>query len=131
MGKQAQINGKNFEKQLCKHFSERGYYVLYMEKSTAGAQPCDIVIIKHNIATLIEAKNLDNQTGIFTLSRIEQNQRLAFKKFKSCENTNFILAINWNGGVYLIDFDLLQFYDKSIPLKDIQPNWRWEDENTN
>lgn len=96
MGKQAQINGKVFEQKLLEYFSREGYYCLYMEKSAAGAQPCDIVIIKHNIATLIEAKNLDNQTGIFNLDRVEQNQRLAYSKFKSCKNSNYVLAINWN-----------------------------------
>lgn len=96
MGKQAQINGKVFEQKLCRHFSKQGYYVLYMEKGITGSQACDIVIIKHNIATLIEAKNLDNQTGIFNLDRVEQNQRLAYSKFKSCKNSNYVLAINWN-----------------------------------
>lgn len=66
-----------------------------MKNGVTGAQACDIVIIKHNIATLIEAKNLYNSTGKFTLSRIEQNQRLAYRKFCACDNSNFVLAIGW------------------------------------
>ena len=62
MGKQSQINGKNFEQNLCKWFSSQGYYVIYNEKSVAGSQPCDAIIIKNNIATMVEIKNLDNQS---------------------------------------------------------------------
>lgn len=33
-----------------------------------------------------------------------------------------ILAILWNNNVYFIDFGLLQFYNKSIDLKQFTPN---------
>ena len=33
-----------------------------------------------------------------------------------------ILAILWNDSVFFVDFGLLQFYDKSIPLKELTPN---------
>lgn len=104
MGKQSQINGKEFEKRLCEFYSKKGYFVIYNEKGVIGSQCCDIIVIKNNIATLIEAKNLTNKNGIFNLDRVEQNQLLAYKKYTQCHNSHFILVINWNGGVYLIDF---------------------------
>lgn len=121
MGKKSYDNGKKFEEELCDYFSNQGYYVIYNEKGITGAQPCDIVIIKNNIATLVEAKNLDNKSGLFNLERVEENQRMAFRHFKKCKNSNFILAIKWNNKVWFIDFDLLQFYDKHINLKLIKP----------
>lgn len=127
MGKLSQRNGKRFEERLCEYFSKKGYYVIYNEKGVTGSQPTDIVIIKNNIATLIEAKNLDNTTGRFPLNRVEMNQHLAYKKYRSCKNTNFVLAINWNDGVYIIDFGLIQFYKNSIDLKALEPNFRWEE----
>lgn len=72
--------------------------------------------------TLVEIKNLENPTGKFPLSRIEMNQILSYKSFKRCGNSNFILAIKWNNNIYFIDFGIIQFYDKSIPLKDIEPS---------
>lgn len=131
MGKQAQINGRNFEQKLCNFYSKKGYYVIYNEKGVTGSQPCDLVVIRNNIATLIEAKNLTNKSGIFNCDRIEQNQLNAYKMYKSKQNSHFELAINWNGAVYLIDFELLQLFPKSIDLKNFTPNWRWDDEDTN
>ena len=126
MGKQAQINGKKFEIQLCWWLRKNGYYPEYHEKSASGSQNGDITAIKDNIAYKIECKNLENSTGRFPLSRIEANQTLSYEAFKECSNSNFILAIRWGDNVYFIDFGLVQFYDKSIPLKDLDPtitNW--------
>lgn len=126
MGKQAQINGKIFEIQLCWWLRKNGYYPEYHEKSASGSQNGDITAIKDNIAYKIECKNLENSTGRFPLSRIEMNQTLSYKAFKECGNSNFILAIRWGDNVYFVDFGLVQFYDKSIPLKDLDPtitNW--------
>ena len=126
MGKQAQINGKTFEIQLCWWLRKNGYYPEYHEKSASGSQNGDITAIKDNIAYKIECKNLENSTGRFPLSRIEMNQTLSYKAFKECGNSNFVLAIRWGDNVYFVDFGLVQFYDKSIPLKDLDPtitNW--------
>ena len=122
MGKKQYKLGKDFEEQLCWWLSGNGYYVIYNEKGVSGSQPADIVAIKNNIATLIECKHLENKTGIFNLSRLEANQFLAYKKFKEKNNTNMIIAIKWDNKVYFINFDLLQFFDKSIDLKKIEPN---------
>lgn len=122
MGKKSYTNGRKFEEELCKYFAEQDYYVLYNEKGVTGSQPVDIVIIKNNIATMIEAKNLENKSRIFNLERIEMNQKLAYNKFRECKNSNFILAIKNNNNVYFIDFGLLQFYNKTIHLDKIEPN---------
>ena len=126
MGKTSQENGKTFEIQLCWWLRKNGYYPEYHEKSASGSQNGDITAIKDNIAYKIECKNLENSTGRFPLSRIEMNQTLSYKAFKECGNSNYILAIRWGDNVYFIDFGLVQFYDKSIPLKDLDPtitNW--------
>lgn len=116
MGKTSYTNGKNFEEMLCQYLAENDYYVIYNEKGITGSQCCDIIAIKDNIATMIECKNLDNKSGKFPLNRIEANQHLAYKHSRECRNNNFILAINWNGDIYFIDFGILQFFDKYIDL---------------
>lgn len=70
----------------------------------------------------MEAKNLENKSGIFNLDRIEMNQILAYNRFRECKNSNFILAIHWNNCIWFIDFGLLPLYKKSIDLKQIEPN---------
>lgn len=122
MGLKSQLNGFIFESKLCEYLSNDGYYVIYNNKGIVGSQPCDIVAIKNNIATLIECKNLENQSGKFPLSRIESNQWLAYKKLKECHNSNMALAIYWDDNVYFVNFDLLQFFNKSIDLKTLEPN---------
>lgn len=69
MGRKSQINGKNFEMQLCNYFAKKGYFCVYNNRGNAGEQPCDIIIIKDNIATLVEAKNLDNQSRSLSPSK--------------------------------------------------------------
>ena len=97
--------------------------ILFITKNgVTGSQPVDIVAIKNNIATLIECKNLENTSGKFPLSRIESNQWLAYKKLKECHNSNMTLAIYWNNNIYFVNFDLLQFFNKSIDLKTLEPN---------
>jgi len=126
MGKKQQVLGKSFEFQLCWWLRKNGYYPEYHEKSVAGSQSSDITAIKNNIAFKIECKNLENKSGRFDLDRIEANQSLAYKTYRECGNTNFIVAILWNDNVYFLDFSILQFYDKSIPLSKLQPsieNW--------
>lgn len=122
MGKKQYEVGKKFEEELCWWLSNNDYYVIYNNKGVEGSQPVDIVAIKHNIATLIECKNLENQSGIFNFERLEANQFLAYKKFKEKHNTNMIIAVKWNQNIYFINFDLLQFFEKSIDLKKIEPN---------
>ena len=98
-----------------------------MKRELHGSQCCDIIAIKNNIATLIECKNLENKSGIFNLNRIEANQIQAYKRLKLTNNSNMIIAILWNDNVYFVNFDLLQFFDKSIDLKKLEPNEKgWE-----
>lgn len=121
MAKKSYELGKNFELQLCEYFAKNNYYVIYNEKGVTGSQPVDMVVIKNNIATMIECKNLENSNS-FPINRLEMNQLLSYKRFCECNNTNFIIAIKNKNNVYFIDFGLLQFYKKSIPLNKIEPN---------
>jgi hypothetical protein len=65
MGLRQYKTGKKFEEELCWWFRYHGYYPEYHEKSASGSQNGDITIIKDNIATKIEAKNLDAKNRSF------------------------------------------------------------------
>lgn len=124
-----QFNGKKFEEEFCWYLSTIGFYVVYNEKNSSGAQPVDVIAISDDKPYMFECKNLENKNGIFPLSRIESNQLHSYEKFKECGNSNFGLAILWNNNVYIIDFFLLQFFEKSINLKNVEPNIKdWDKE---
>jgi Holliday junction resolvase len=122
MGLKSYKVGEKFEKELCKFFANRNYYVIYNNKGVSGAQCFDMLIIRDNVCFAIECKNLENKNGIFNIDRVEENQLLAYKRFLECRNHNFVLAILWNDNVYIVNFDLLEYYKKSIDLKKIEPN---------
>lgn len=89
--------------------------------SHTGSQPCDIVACKNNACFLFDCKTLENKTGLFTLKRVEENQRLAFKKAKKSGCDEFYLSIIWNNDIYCIPFNSINFSEKSISLKNIKP----------
>lgn len=66
MGYKGQKNGKEFEQKLCEYLSKKGYYVIYNEKGVTGSQPVDIVTIKNNQVTMIEAKNLESKNRVIS-----------------------------------------------------------------
>ena len=65
MGYKSYDLGKKFEEELAEYFSSKDYYVVYNEKGVTGAQPCDLIVIKGDIATMVECKNLDNKSRNF------------------------------------------------------------------
>lgn len=106
--------------------AKKGYWVHYIEGSAhTGAQPCDVIAIRRDFPELYDCKTLAAKNGLFPISRIEDNQRLAFQRLRKCRNrkTFFSLAILWNNDIYIIDFDDINFSEKSIDLKDIKPTW--------
>ena len=116
--------GSKFEKDFADFLSKKGYWVHYIEGAAhTGAQPCDIVAIRRDSTELYDCKTLNNKNGLFPLSRVEENQRLAFKRFRKCQNvkSTFALAILWNDDVYFVDFDNIDFTQKSIDLKKLFP----------
>lgn len=116
--------GNKFEKDFAEYLSKKGYWVHFIETSShVGSQPFDIIAIKRDFPELYDCKTLNNKNGLFPLSRIEENQRLAYKRVRKCKNheTFFALAIIWNNDLYFVDFDDIDFDKKSIDLKQINP----------
>lgn len=127
------ILGNKFEKDFCEFLANKKYWVHFIEgASHTGAQPCDIIAIKKDFPELYDCKTLNNKSGLFPISRIEENQRLAYERIRECGNpeTIFSLAILWNNNLYYIDFDDIDFNKKSIDLKEISPDKKgFYDEN--
>ena len=109
------ILGNRFEKEYAEMLSKRGYWVTFLTpKQNIGSQPCDLIAIKNNKPILVDCKTCD--THLFPISRIEENQRQAYKRYMKCGNTKFILAIKYNNRIYEIDMRKIDFSQKSIDL---------------
>lgn len=126
--------GNKFEKDFANFLASKGYWVHFIEAAShTGSQPCDIVAIRRDFPELYDCKTLNNKNGLFPINRIEENQRLAFKRLRETKNygTDFALAILWNNNIYYVYFDDIDFEKKSIDLKKIYPMWRnfYEDNN--
>lgn len=110
--------GNDFEREYAEILSRRGYWVTYLTpRQHIGSQPCDLVAGQNNIIYLIDCKT--SKTHLFPISRIEENQRQAYKLFKKCGNTNFILAIKYNKKIYEINLNDIDFSRKNINLEEI------------
>lgn len=108
--------GNNFEKEYAEILRRKGYWVTFLTpKQNIGSQPCDLIAIKDDKPILIDCKTC--KTHLFPISRIEENQRQAFKRYTKCGNTKFILAIKYNNKIYEIDMKDIDFKQKSIELE--------------
>lgn len=108
--------GNSFEKEYAEILRKKGYWVTFLSpKQHIGSQPCDLIAIKNDFPILIDCKTC--KTHLFPISRIEENQRQAFKKYIKCGNTKFILAIKYNNQIYEIDMKDVDFTQKSIDLE--------------
>ncbi len=111
--------GSNFENDFARYLFDNKYWVhLIAGASHTGSQPCDIIAVKDNVIQLFDCKTLSDKTSRFPIHRIEENQRLAYDRFKKFNNhSDFSLAILWKNNLYYIEFDTIDFNAKSIDMK--------------
>lgn len=108
--------GNEFEKELANILVSKGYWVTLLNPKThIGSQPADLIAVKDNKATLIDCKTC--KTHLFPISRIEENQWLAYEKYKKCGNTDYVLAIKYLEVIYIIPIDTINKDRKSIDLE--------------
>lgn len=108
--------GDDFEKEYARILKNKGYWVTFLTpKRHIGSQPCDLIAIKNDKAILVDCKTC--KTHLFPISRIEENQRQAFKRYLKCGNTTFILAIKYNNKIYEINMKNIDFKQKNIELE--------------
>jgi len=72
-------NGGRFEQDLAGKLSDAGWWVHVLQQNKAG-QPADIIAAKDKFHTLIDCKVVSDHNG-FPFSRVEENQRMAMKRF--------------------------------------------------
>lgn len=94
--------GTQFERDVCELYRQNGYWVHFIVPDARGAQPFDIIAVKDGKAVAIDCKTCVANT--FNISRLEDNQIMAFDLWLRCGNGDPILAVNHNGEIYQISY---------------------------
>lgn len=98
--------GTAFEKELCELLAQKGYWVHFIVPDNRGAQPFDVIAVKDGIAHAIDCKTCE--ANIFNISRLEDNQIMAFEKWRRCGNTEPIIAIKHDGKIYAVEYGVIK-----------------------
>lgn len=99
------MTGEKFERVFCELLKEDGYWALRIPKNNTGAQPFDILAISGDSMLAVDCKVC--KSNRFPLSRIEDNQWLAFKMLAERTNARIGIAVYHNGQVFMIPYGML------------------------
>ena len=72
-------SGNRFEQEFAEFLDSNGFWCHVLQQNKSG-QPADIISVKGKYHCLIDCKEVSTSNG-FVLTRAEENQRLAMKKF--------------------------------------------------
>ena len=113
--------GNEFEREFCEILAIDGFWSHFMGGNRNG-QPADIIAVRNKKAYLIDAKDCKNDR--FVLSRIEDNQHMAMRKWELCGNNQGLFALNTSKGVYMLTYGIVQVLEmadiKSLNMKSIE-----------
>ena len=115
--------GTEFEREFCELLAARGYWVHFMSPSASGAQPCDIIACKNGTPFLFDCKTCEK--NVFPLSRVENNQILAFERFLRTGNKHAFIAVKHDNKIYFIPYTLLR-KNGGVSLFDFFEAKEWE-----
>lgn len=102
--------GTAFEKEFCQILASRGWWVHFITPAPNGGQPFDVIAVKNGIAMAIDCKT--SVSHIFPLSRLEDNQVMAFEKWVKCGNDDPKIAVKYNEKIYLLSYRRLNAYGR-------------------
>ena len=105
--------GTAFEREACEVLKNAGYWVHFITPDARGAQPFDIIAVKNGRALAIDCKTCVANT--FNISRLEENQVLAFDRWVQCGNDDPMIMVKHDNTIYTISYKELQ-EKKSIKL---------------
>lgn len=98
--------GNEFEHEMCEKLASAGYWVHFITPDARGAQPFDIIAVKAGQVLAIDCKTC--VAGSFSMSRLENNQIMAFDKWVACGNESPLIAVKHAGGIYIIPYNRLK-----------------------
>lgn len=119
------MTGSEFEQYLSVILYDNGYWALNIPRNRFGAQPFDIVAIKGSRILAIDCKVCSQPR--FPLSRIEDNQWMAFDLIKKRTNAECYLACFYDNRIYWIPVNDAEYARElgksSLPLSYTGEGW--------
>lgn len=106
--------GNAFEAEVCNRLAAAGYWVHFIVPDARGAQPFDIIAVRNGEALAIDCKTC--VADWFNISRLEDNQIMAFERWLECGNAMPIVMIKHDNNIYAVPYDYLREYPKSVKL---------------
>ena len=98
--------GTQFEQELCNRLAGKGYWAHFIVPDTRGAQPFDIIAVKAGRAYAIDCKTC--VAGTINVSRLEDNQIMAFEKWLACGNEMPFIAVKHDNQIFMIPYNVLK-----------------------
>ena len=98
--------GTEFEREVVTLLSKRGYWVHFITPDARGSQPFDIIASKDNIPLVADCKTSVKKW--FSISRLEENQIMAFELWLKRGNTKAFIFIKYNEKIYQIPYRMLK-----------------------
>ncbi len=108
--------GTEFERELVDILSQQGYWVHFITPSSSGSQPFDVIASKDNIPIVADCKT--SSTKYFNISRLEDNQIMAFELWLNKGNKYAFIFIKYNDRIYRIPYRMLAGL-KKLNLEDL------------
>lgn len=110
--------GSAFEREFCQLLASRGWWVHLIAPAANGGQPFDVIAVKGGSAMAFDCKT--SVSHIFPLTRLEENQIMAFERWLACGNEMPQVAVSYNGNIYLTPYRRLKQFGR-IDLENEKP----------
>ena len=102
--------GTEFEREVVMLLSQKGYWVHFITPDSRGSQPFDIIASKDNIPIVADCKTSAKKW--FSISRLEENQIMAFELWFKKGNRYAFVIIKYEDKVYQIPYRMLKGLEK-------------------
>lgn len=118
------VLGTQFERKICDILSKMGFWVHFISPDNRGAQPFDIIAAKNGRVIAGDCKTSKEKS--FPISRLEDNQIMAFEKWMACGNGAPFIFILHDEEIYIMPYTMLKgrtkvnIRESSIPMSEVQ-----------
>lgn len=109
--------GAKFEQEFVEILAKKGFWAHFLAPSPTGAQPFDVIAMIDGSALCFDCKT--SVKPIFSLSRLEDNQILAFEKWLKCGGQEPMIAVKYDNKVYLVSYTQLKL-EGSVDLRKLE-----------
>ena len=102
--------GTEFEREVVELLSQQRYWVHFITPDARGSQPFDIIASKYDIPIVGDCKT--SSVKWFNISRLEENQIMAFEKWFETGNKYAYIFVKYNNKIYELPYKLLKSLGK-------------------